>query len=98
MSTEVILRFIAVFSISLLMIAFGAYFALPERFDHDLIFWGAGVITLLSGLATFVGATGMLFRQVREWGPDGLLSDAGVVDEAPAEAKNAKPSVADTTD
>jgi hypothetical protein len=96
MSTEVVLRFIAVFSLSILMIAFGWYFSFgTDTLQHDWLYFGGGFLTLLSGLGTLVGTVGMLMKQIQEWGPDGLVSDAGIVDEPPAEAKNARPAVGD---
>jgi hypothetical protein len=96
MSTEVILRFLAVLSLSIMLIVFGWYFSFAtDTLQHDWIYFGGGFLTLLAGIGTLLGSTVMLVRQVREWGPEGLDSDAGVVDEPPAAAKSARPAVGD---
>jgi cytochrome c biogenesis protein CcdA len=96
MSTEVILRYLAVLSLSIMMIAFGWYFTFAtDTLQHDWIYLGGGALVLLMGIGTLFGMLGMIYKQVKEWGPDGLDSDAGIVDEAPVAAKNARPAVGD---
>ena len=73
---EVLLRFLAVLFASLIMIAFGLYFTIgTDTLQHDYVFAGGGILVLLGGLSVF-GAAGMLAMQVKEWGFDGLDSDA----------------------
>lgn len=98
LSVEATLRMLAVLLLGIIMVVIGWYFSFgTDTLQHDWIFFGGGVLTLLSGFAT-LAMLPIVFRQVKEWGATGIISDAGIVDPPPAEALNAKPSVADTTD
>jgi len=74
---EIVLRLLAVIITAILLIGFGWYFSFgTDTFQHDLIFFGAGFLTLLSGLATLPFIV-MIFKQLQEYGPDGIISDVG---------------------
>ena len=74
---EIVLRLLAVITTAILLIGFGWYFSFgTDTFQHDLIFFGAGFLTLLSGLATLPFIF-MIFKQLQEYGPDGIISDVG---------------------
>jgi hypothetical protein len=74
---EIVLRLLAVIITAILLIGFGWYFSFgTDTFQHDLIFFGAGFLTLLSGLATLPFIF-MIFKQLQEYGPDGIISDVG---------------------
>lgn len=89
---EIVLRFIAVLFISVVLIAFGWYFSFgTDTLRHDWIYFGGGFLTLLTGIGTLIGALVSLMMAVKEWGADGLASDAGVVDPPPVEVKTKSP-------
>ena len=74
---EIVLRLLAVTITAILLIGFGWYFSFgTDTFQHDLIFFGAGFLTLLSGLAT-IPFIFMVFKQLQEYGADGIISDVG---------------------
>gem|GEM_PF-3569612 len=62
---EYVLRAVAVLTMSLLFLAFGVYFGTPvsDTYLHDWIFFGAGVLSLLAGIATLFGFFVMLFQR-----------------------------------
>jgi hypothetical protein len=89
---EVMLRTLAVLFLSVVLIAFGWYFSFgTDTLKHDWIYFGGGLLTLLAGIGTLFGALGSLVMGVREWGSDGITSDAGIVDPPPVEAKTSSP-------
>jgi hypothetical protein len=74
---ELMLRFLAVLSTAILLIAFGLYFTVgTDTLQHDYIFFGGGALSLLSGLATLPMA-GLAFRDWRKYGAAGIASDVG---------------------
>jgi hypothetical protein len=74
---ELVLRLLAVIISAILMIGFGWYFSFgTDTLQHDWIYFGAGVLSLLSGFATLPFIV-IIFRQIREYGPDGIISDIG---------------------
>jgi hypothetical protein len=74
---EIVLRLLAVITTAILLIGFGWYFSFgTDTFQHDLIFFGAGILTLLSGLATLPFVF-IVFKQLQEYGPEGIISDIG---------------------
>jgi hypothetical protein len=74
---EIVLRLVAVVSTAILLLVFGWYFSFgSDTLQHDWIFFGGGVLALLSGLAT-LPFIGMIFMQIREYGVDGIASDVG---------------------
>jgi hypothetical protein len=74
---EIVLRLVAVVSTAILLLVFGWYFSFgSDTLQHDWIFFGGGVLALLSGLAT-LPFVGMIFMQLREYGVDGIASDIG---------------------
>src|ERR1700738_4851038 len=74
---EIVLRLLAVTISAILLIGFGWYFSFgTDTLQHDWIYFGGGVLSLLSGLAT-LPFTVIVFRQIREYGPDGIISDIG---------------------
>ncbi|MHB8507227.1 MAG: hypothetical protein ACYDGR_01080 [Candidatus Dormibacteria bacterium] len=83
---EIVLRGMAVFILSLILVGFGWYFSFgTDTLQHDWIYFGGGVLSLLAGIATFVGGMGSLVGQAREWGLKGVTSDVGEgYDSAPA--------------
>ena len=86
---EYALRAVAVLTMSLLFLAFGVYFGTPvsDTYLHDWIFFGAGVLSLLAGIATLFGFFVMLFQLRREYGND-ITSDIGYPElVAPAPAR-----------
>lgn len=73
---EYILRAVAVLTLAVLLIGFGWYFSFgTDTLQHDWIFFGGGVLSLLSGLAT-LGFIPMLLRLKQEYGDD-ITSDIG---------------------
>jgi hypothetical protein len=74
---EIVLRLLAVTITALLLIGFGWYFSFgTDTLQHDWIYFGGGVLTLLSGLAT-LPLVFIVFRQLQEYGPEGIISDVG---------------------
>lgn len=74
---EIVLRLLAVTISAILLLGFGWYFSFgSDTLQHDWIFFGGGVLSLLSGLA-MLPFVGMVFRQLREYGADGIISDVG---------------------
>jgi hypothetical protein len=74
---EIVLRLLAVTISAILLLGFGWYFAFgTDTLQHDWIFFGGGVLSLLSGLAMLPFVV-MVFRQLREYGPEGIISDVG---------------------
>lgn len=74
---EIVLRLLAVTISAILLLGFGWYFAFgTDTLQHDWIFFGGGVLSLLSGLAVLPFVV-MVFRQLREYGPEGIISDVG---------------------
>jgi len=74
---EIVLRLVAVVSTAILLLVFGWYFSFgSDTLQHDWIFFGGGVLALLSGLAT-LPFIGMLMLQIREFGVEGIASDVG---------------------
>ena len=75
--SEIVLRFLAVLLTAVMLIGFGLYFTIgTDTLQHDYIFFGGGVLSLLTGLATLPLA-GMILRQMREYSPDEMASDVG---------------------
>ncbi|MEA2684156.1 MAG: hypothetical protein QOK05_2484 [Chloroflexota bacterium] len=73
---EYMLRAMAVLTLALLLIGFGWYFSFgTDTLQHDWIFFGGGVLSLLSGLAT-LGFIPMLLKLKQEFGDD-VTSDIG---------------------
>jgi hypothetical protein len=73
---EYVLRAMAVFTLAVLLIGFGWYFSFgTDTLQHDWIFFGGGVLSLLSGLAT-LGFIPMLLKLKQEFGDD-ITSDIG---------------------
>jgi len=73
---EIMLRFIAVLFSGVMLVAFGWYFSFgTDTLQHDYVFFGGGILTLLTGVGTIFGSLGMLMRQVQEYGVAGLESD-----------------------
>ena len=73
---EVVLRLLAVTFAGLMMVAFGLYFTIgTDTMQHDYVFLLAGVIVLLGGLGALGGVV-QIAMQVKEYGFDGLDSDA----------------------
>jgi hypothetical protein len=65
---EIVLRLVAVVSTAILLLVFGWYFSFgSDTLQHDWIFFGGGVLALLSGLAT-LPFIGMIIMQIREFG------------------------------
>ena len=75
---EYALRALAVLTMSILFLAFGVYFGTPVSYTYlpDWIFFGAGVLSLLAGVATLGGFMVMLMQLRREFGND-ITSDIG---------------------
>jgi hypothetical protein len=74
---EIVLRLLAVTITAILLLGFGWYFSFgTDTLQHDWIFFGGGILSLLSGLATLPFVV-MVFRQLREYGPEGIISDVG---------------------
>src|ERR1700737_2636839 len=74
---EIVFRLLAVTISAILLLGFGWYFSFgSDTLQHDWIFFGGGVLSLLSGLA-MLPFVGMVFRQLREYGADGIISDVG---------------------
>ncbi|HEV3234990.1 MAG: hypothetical protein WAT58_00850 [Candidatus Dormiibacterota bacterium] len=75
--SEFALRSLAILTTAFILLGFGIYFGTPvsDTYKHDYIFFGGGVISLLSGLAT-LGLFGMLLKQRQEYGDD-ITSDQG---------------------
>ena len=74
---EIVLRLLAVTISAILLIGFGWYFSFgTDTLQHDWIYFGGGVLSLLSGLAMLPFVV-MVFRQLREYGSDGIISDVG---------------------
>jgi hypothetical protein len=75
--SEYALRAMAVLLTAFILLAFGVYFGTPvsDTYQHDYIFFGGGVISLLSGLVT-LGFFVVLLRQRKEFGDD-IESDIG---------------------
>ncbi|GAC1331669.1 MAG: hypothetical protein NVSMB17_09910 [Candidatus Dormibacteria bacterium] len=76
---EYALRALAVLIISILFLVFGLYFGTPlgsDAYQHDWIFFGGGVLSLLAGLATLGGFGVMLLKLKQEFGND-ITSDIG---------------------
>ena len=85
---EVLLRFIAVSFAGLMMVAFGLYFTIgTDTLQHDYVYFAGGALVLLGGLSV-LGSVLQLAMQVKEWGFDGLDSDAREANtiDAPAAA------------
>jgi hypothetical protein len=75
---EILTRFTAVILLGLLLVAFGWYFSFgTDTLEHDWIYFGGGVLALLSGIATLGFGLVSLMGGIREWGVDGLVSDHG---------------------
>ena len=73
---EYALRAVAVLTLAIVLLAFGWYFSFgTDTLQHDWIFFGGGVLALLSGFAT-LGFLGMLLMMRREFGSD-ITSDIG---------------------
>ncbi|MFN2463818.1 MAG: hypothetical protein ABR573_07965 [Candidatus Dormibacteria bacterium] len=78
-SLEYALRAIAVLMMSILFIVFGLYFGTPlgsDAYQHDWIFFGGGVLSLLAGIGTLFGFFFMLMKLRKEFGDD-ITSDIG---------------------
>jgi cytochrome c biogenesis protein CcdA len=75
--SEYALRAMAVLLTAFILLAFGVYFGTPvsDTYQRDYIFFGGGVISLLSGLAT-LGFFVVLMLQRKEYGDD-IQSDIG---------------------
>src|SRR5258708_11535488 len=74
---EIVLRLLAVVSTAILLLVFGWYFSFgSDTLQHDWIFFGGGVLALLSGLAT-LPFIGMIVMQIREDGVGGIARDGG---------------------
>lgn len=87
---EIMLRFFAVMFAGVMLVAFGWYFSFgTDTLQHDYVFFGGGLLTLLAGLGTMGGSLLMLMLQVREYGIDGIESDVTESNtiEAPAPAR-----------
>ncbi|HEY8741150.1 MAG TPA: hypothetical protein VIN56_11210 [Candidatus Dormibacteraeota bacterium] len=79
MNLEYALRALAVLSLSLMFLGFGIYFGTPlgsDAWQHDWIFFGGGVLSLLAGIGTLFGFLGMLMKLRQEYGND-IASDIG---------------------
>jgi hypothetical protein len=74
---EYTLRALAVLVTAIMLLAFGIYFGTPvtDTYKHDYIFFGGGVISLLSGIGT-LGLFVILMKQRKEYGDD-VTSDIG---------------------
>jgi hypothetical protein len=73
---EIMLRFFAVLFSGVMLVAFGWYFSFgTDTLQHDYVFFGGGLLTLLAGLGTIGGSLLMLMLQVREYGIEGIESD-----------------------
>jgi hypothetical protein len=104
--SEFVLRAIAILTSAFILLAFGIYFGTPvsDTYKHDYIFFGGGVLSLLSGLAT-LGLFGMLMKQRQEYGDD-ITSDEGYPELAapppnrggPAAARAAAAAAGDSED
>ena len=92
--SEFALRALAVLTSAVILLAFGIYFGTPisDTYKHDYIFFGGGVISLLSGLAT-LGLFGMLLKQRKEYGDD-ITSDIGYPELAAAPPNRGGPAAA----
>src|ERR1700694_288764 len=74
---EIVLRLLAVTISAILLIGFGWDFSFgTDTLQHDWIYFRRGVLSLLSGLAMLPFVV-MVFRQLREYGSDGIISDVG---------------------
>lgn len=76
---EYALRAIAVLMLSILFLGFGLYFGTPlgsDAYQHDWIFFGGGVLSLLAGVGTLFGFGMMLLKLKQEFGDD-ITSDIG---------------------
>src|SRR5712692_3045442 len=95
---EIMLRFLAVLITAVLCIGFGWYFSFgTDTLQHDWIFFGGGVLVLLTGVGTLFGALGMIAKQVQEYGLDGLESDvleANVIESPPPNRGGAQAAAA----
>ena len=101
--SEFALRALAILTSACILLGFGIYFGTPvsDTYKHDYIFFGGGVISLLSGLA-MLGMFGMLLKQRKEYGDD-ITSDRGYPEMAapppnrggPAAARAAAAAAAD---
>ena len=80
-AVEVMTRFIAVVFAGLMMVVFAVYFLFfTDTLQHDWVYAGGAAAVLGGGLTT-LGLAPLVFRQLKEYGPDGILSDIEV--EAP---------------
>ncbi len=92
--SEFMLRALAILTSAFILLAFGIYFGTPisDTYKHDYIFFGGGVISLLSGLA-MLGLFGMLMKQRQEYGDD-ITSDEGYPEMAAAPVNRGGPAAA----
>ena len=73
---EYALRALAVLTMAIVLLVFGWYFSFgTDTLQHDWVFFGGGVLALLSGFAT-LGFLVMLLMLRREYGND-ITSDIG---------------------
>ena len=73
---EYLLRAVSVLILAILLLGFGWYFSFgTDTLQHDWIYFGGGVLSLLSGLAT-LGFFVMLLKLRQEFGDD-VASDIG---------------------
>jgi hypothetical protein len=73
---EYALRALAVLTMAVLLLVFGWYFSFgTDTLQHDWVYFGGGVLALLSGLAT-LGFLVMLLKLRQEFGND-ITSDIG---------------------
>ncbi|MGI8608920.1 MAG: hypothetical protein ACR2MY_06785 [Candidatus Dormibacteria bacterium] len=73
---EYALRAVAVLTMAVVLLVFGWYFSFgTDTLQHDWVFFGGGVLALLSGFAT-LGFLGMLLMMRKEFGND-ITSDIG---------------------
>lgn len=74
---EFTLRVVAILVTAVMLIGFGWYFAFgTDTLQHDYIFFGGGVASLLSGFAT-LGLLPLVLKMRKEYGDEGMLSDVG---------------------
>lgn len=91
---EIVLRLTAVLFLGIMLVAFGWYFSFgTDTLQHDWIYFGGGIISLLSGLFT-LSLVGMMARQVKEYGINGLMSDQGYPEPPPPVRGGAAPAAA----
>lgn len=94
---EYVLRALSVLILAVLLLVFGWYFSFgTDTLQHDWIFFGGGVLSLLSGLAC-LGFFVMLLKLRQEFGDD-IASDVGYPELAappPAGRGGQRPAPAD---